>query len=93
MPALTVRLPVPIAEEWDWQLTAACRDTDPAVCFHPDNERGEPRARRVRAAKQVCRRCSVRDRCLEYALGSSERHGIWGGYTEDERKKLRRPVR
>ncbi|MDV7268824.1 WhiB family transcriptional regulator, partial [Rhodococcus oxybenzonivorans] len=50
-------------------------------------------ARRVRAAKQVCRRCPVRDRCLEYALGSYERHGIWGGYTEDERKKLRRSVR
>nr|WP_272942802.1 WhiB family transcriptional regulator [Rhodococcus jostii] len=83
-------LPSPIAESWDWQLSAACRDADPAVFFHPDNERGEPRASRVRAAKRICLRCPVRARCLNYALDSSERHGIWGGYTEDERRTLQK---
>ncbi|UZG60469.1 WhiB family transcriptional regulator [Rhodococcus opacus] len=46
--------------------------------FHPDNERGEPRASRVRAAKRICLRCPVRARCLNYALEAYERHGIWG---------------
>ncbi|MFD6063810.1 WhiB family transcriptional regulator [Rhodococcus wratislaviensis] len=57
--------------------------------FYLDNERGEPRADRVRAAKEVCLRCPVRARCLNYALEAHETHGIWGGYTEDERRKLR----
>ncbi|WP_327205343.1 WhiB family transcriptional regulator [Rhodococcus opacus] len=90
MPALSVHLPAPVAEAWDWQLSAACRDADPAVFFHRDNERGEPRESRVRAAKRICRRCPVRARCLNYALEAYERHGIWGGYTEDERRTLQR---
>ncbi|TQC47200.1 WhiB family transcriptional regulator [Rhodococcus sp. WS4] len=90
MPALAVWLPSPSAESWDWQLSAACRDADPAVFFHPDNERGEPRASRVRAAKRICLRCPVRARCLNYALEAYERHGIWGGYTEEERRTLQR---
>ncbi|WP_254593037.1 WhiB family transcriptional regulator [Prescottella equi] len=85
---MTVRLPDPIAEQWDWQLSAACRDVDPAVFYSADNERGEPRAKRERSAKQVCRQCPVRAQCLKYALDARERHGIWGGYTEDERKEL-----
>ncbi|MGW4338592.1 WhiB family transcriptional regulator [Rhodococcus koreensis] len=83
-------LPPPSAESWDWQLSAACRDADPAVFFHPDNERGEPRASRIQAAKRICLRCPVRARCLNYALEAYERHGIWGGYTEDERRALQR---
>ncbi|MFC9355225.1 WhiB family transcriptional regulator [Rhodococcus sp. NPDC057014] len=42
----------------------------------------------MRAAKQLCRGCPVRARCLNYALDAYEPHGIWGGYTEDERRKL-----
>jgi WhiB family redox-sensing transcriptional regulator len=90
MPALLLKLPRPVAESWDWQLDAACRDADPAVFFYLDNERGEPRADRVRAAKKICLRCPVRARCLNYALDARETHGIWGGYTGDERRKLRR---
>ena len=90
MPALMLKLPTPVAESWDWQLDAACRDADPTVFFYLDDERGEPRENRVRAAKRICRRCPVRVRCLNYALDARETHGIWGGYTGDERRKLRR---
>ncbi|QSE84899.1 WhiB family transcriptional regulator [Rhodococcus koreensis] len=86
-----LRLPSPIAESWDWQLSAACRDADPSVFFYADNERGDPRSSRIRAAKQVCRRCPVRTQCLDHALEARESHGIWGGYTEDERRTLQRP--
>jgi WhiB family redox-sensing transcriptional regulator len=88
LPALTLKLPAPVAESWSWQLSAACRHADPAVFYHPDNERGEPRSNRVLAAKRICKRCSVRARCLNYALEARERHGIWGGFTEDERRKF-----
>jgi len=32
----------------------------------------------------------VRARCLNYALEAYERHGIWGGYIEEERRTLQR---
>ncbi|MDT2005832.1 WhiB family transcriptional regulator [Rhodococcus opacus] len=41
-------------------------------------------------AKQVCRGCPVRAQCLDHALEARESHGIWGGYTEDERRRLPR---
>ncbi|WP_337110774.1 WhiB family transcriptional regulator [Prescottella equi] len=84
-----MHLPAPLAEPWDWQLAADCRDADPMMFFHPDNERGESRESRVRAAKRICLSCPVRVRCLNYALEAREHHGIWGGYTEDERRALR----
>lgn len=41
-------------------------------------------------AKQVCRRCVVRQECLDYALTPPlERWGLWGGLTTRERSKLR----
>jgi WhiB family transcriptional regulator, redox-sensing transcriptional regulator len=32
----------------------------------------------------------VREACLRFALGTGQQYGIWGGQTEDERRKLRR---
>jgi len=40
--------------------------------------------------QEVCRGCVVRDNCLEYALDSGEKFGIWGGMSERERRRLRR---
>jgi WhiB family redox-sensing transcriptional regulator len=44
----------------------------------------------TREAKRVCRSCPVRAECLEYALGHDERFGIWGGFSERERRRLKR---
>lgn len=54
--------------------------------FHPDFERGEPRARRVAAAKMICRSCPVTDRCRDYSLTVREAYGTWGGMDELERR-------
>ena len=43
----------------------------------------------VANAKALCARCPVSDVCLSYAMSVKEQ-GIWGGYTEKERKQLRR---
>ncbi|UYP21111.1 WhiB family transcriptional regulator [Rhodococcus sp. Z13] len=83
-------LPPPVTEQWDWQLDAACRDADASLFFHPDNERGAAREERTASAKKVCARCPVREKCLQYAVESGERHGVWGGLTEEERTPLRR---
>lgn len=74
----------PLADSWNWQQQALCRDIDSSVFFHPDGERGLARARRVSEAKALCARCPVRQECREHALAAEESYGIWGGLSERE---------
>lgn len=81
----TGRAPLPVAEDWDWQLMGACRDVDSDLFFHPYGERDPSRTRREQAAKSVCARCPVLQKCRDYALASAEPYGVWGGLSETER--------
>lgn len=65
-----------------WQSEAACRGLDPDLFFP---ERGEMTA----VAKEACRSCTVRDECLTAALTRAEKHGIWGGASERQRRRIR----
>jgi WhiB family transcriptional regulator, redox-sensing transcriptional regulator len=71
-----------------WRTAASCRDGDPEMFFPV----GDPEAvlEVVEQAKAVCRICPVREACLQYALETKQVDGIWGGTTEDERRRLRR---
>jgi WhiB family redox-sensing transcriptional regulator len=82
------RLPIPIAEIWDWQLRGACRGRDSSLFFHPDRTPRSARGRREAEAKAVCARCPVRAECAAHALSAREPYGIWGGFTESERLRL-----
>jgi WhiB family transcriptional regulator, redox-sensing transcriptional regulator len=66
-----------------WSARAACHGLDPKVFFPADDDGAGP-------AKVICGRCAVREPCLEYALGSRERAGVWGGCTEAERRRILR---
>ncbi len=75
--------------ETAWHLRAACRGPQAVVFFPPlNNERKEERRERERSAKAICRSCSVRVECLDYAVRIREPHGIWGGMNEGERRDL-----
>jgi WhiB family redox-sensing transcriptional regulator len=67
----------------EWRELALCAETDPDAFFP---EKGGS----TREAKRICSRCSVKTECLEFALGSGERFGIYGGLSERERRKLQR---
>ena len=45
---------------------------------------------RPRTAKGICRECIVREECLEFAITTGEKFGIWGGMSERERRRVRR---
>src|SRR5215469_6635916 len=75
-------------ESPSWRQKAACRDADPEL-FFPDGDIRSARAQ-VKTAKLVCRRCPVSATCLNWALASGQEAGIWGGLTEDERRRLPR---
>ena len=72
---------------WDeWQTAGACRTGNPEMTrlFFP--QRGES----TRPAKAVCRTCPVMEQCREHALVNNEKHGIWGGMSERERRAERK---
>ena len=81
MPAMTDRT-------LDWLDLGACRDEDPDL-FFPITSAG-PAVDQVAAAKAVCARCTVREACLRYALEARQDHGVWGGMSERERRRLKR---
>lgn len=64
-----------------WMLYGACAGTDPEA-FYP--ERGGS----TREAIKVCQRCPVRLECLDWALAKNERFGVFGGLSEQSRRKL-----
>lgn len=66
-----------------WRLEAACIDENPSMFEHG------PYAE----AKEICRRCSVRDECLDYALEGNIAWGLWGGLNPSERRTLSRGLR
>jgi WhiB family redox-sensing transcriptional regulator len=66
-----------------WQRDALCAQTDPEAFFP---EKGAS----VRAAKNTCLACPVRTDCLEFALARDERHGVWGGLSERERRRIKK---
>lgn len=74
-----------------WQESAACDGMNPNI-FFPDDASlsAEKRSNYEDMAKAICRRCVVRDDCLDYAIARSEQYGIWGGMTAKERNKLPR---
>ncbi|MER6434663.1 WhiB family transcriptional regulator [Streptomyces sp900105245] len=73
----------------DWPDQAACASTqiDPGI-FYPPERRGAPGGDRIRAAKKICQKCPVSEQCLAAALSGAEEHGIWGGFTAIERRKM-----
>lgn len=75
------RLPGPIADIWEWQMRGSCRGMNSAFFFHPDQERGPARQRRIDRAKAVCLDCPI----LKQSRASGART-VWRvGWPERER--------
>jgi WhiB family redox-sensing transcriptional regulator len=56
---------------------------DPAL-FFPSDGIG------VQSAQRICSECPVKGPCLEYALDNRVDHGVWGGTSERERRRILR---
>jgi WhiB family redox-sensing transcriptional regulator len=66
-----------------WMSDGKCRIHPPAV-FFPSDGAG------VERAQAICNRCPVAERCLDYALEFRIEHGVWGGASERERRRILR---
>lgn len=68
----------------EWTHFAVCRDT-PYLMYPRDEDSAG-----IELAKEVCATCPVRAECLDEAQRTGDRWGIWGGYTAEERRTMRR---
>ena len=81
----------PTCDRPDWRAYAACRGADPELFFSDGDIRSS--WAQVNRAKLICRGCPVSAICLSWVLASGHEAGIWGGLTEDERRRLHRSGR
>ena len=72
----------------DWRAASACLNTDPDVFFPVAV--GTASTKQVARALRICDGCQVRRQCLDFALRSGEKDGIWGGTTPEDRVRARR---
>lgn len=84
-PAPKTEAPVPQVSQTfadqDWMLLAECVDFPPGTFFPADGAG-------VEVAKKICAACVVKEDCLEYAISNKENHGVWGGTSERERRRI-----
>jgi WhiB family redox-sensing transcriptional regulator len=72
--------------DMEWMAQGNCKDEPPSL-FFPNDGVG------VEIARQLCATCPVKEPCLEYALRNRIDHGVWGGTSERERRRILRQRR
>jgi WhiB family redox-sensing transcriptional regulator len=70
----------------NWRDLARCQGVDPELFHPPEDDEGAE-------AKAICALCPVREPCLEYAIATREKEGVWGGHNARERRRLIRQRR
>ncbi|GAA5128884.1 WhiB family transcriptional regulator [Haloechinothrix salitolerans] len=65
-----------------WVSEALCAQTDPEAFFPEKGGTAEP-------ARRTCARCPVLAQCRDYALTNAEHYGVWGGLTDNDRRRIR----
>lgn len=69
-----------------WMADGNCAERPPSL-FFPSDGVG------VEVARRICEGCPVKDQCLEHALSNRIDHGVWGGTSERERRRILRQRR
>lgn len=75
-------------DEQNWRDRAICRSSN-AELFFPIGTTGHA-LEIVDAAKEVCSQCSVKKECLQFSFDTNQESGIWGGYSEEERRMMKK---
>ena len=66
-----------------WWEEGNCLGMDPNL-FYPE------RGKSTKEPKEICSNCPVQLHCALESLENNEKHGIWGGLSERERRRIRR---
>jgi len=77
-----------------WRRRAACHGFPPEVFFPPEEGEGPSTPWSPEPAQAVCAACPVRPECRAWALATRQKHGVWGGMTEQQlRRRIAAPRR
>jgi len=68
----------------NWRRMAKCATIPRTNNFFPVGRQSP------KIALQACSTCAVRAKCLQYALENEIEHGIWGGKTESQRRRMKK---
>jgi len=71
--------------KYDWMDEALCREIGPEV-FFPTTTTADT----TRQAKSICNRCEVQIECLNYGLDNLDIESVLGGYSQNERRLIKR---
>lgn len=69
----------------DWTVDALCIEIPGDIWFPNESER-----HLGIQAQRICRTCPVQNTCLQHALDHDIPHGIFGGLTAAERRRIRK---
>lgn len=75
---------LPLGDPFEWAAQGNCRGADRDIFFPIRND-----AAKIKAAKNFCNSCPVRQPCLTFALQNPDTEGIWGSTTQRERDRMR----
>lgn len=75
--------PENFAGQKNWRDNSNCKNTDPELFFDKSAEAQQE------VAQKYCFGCKVVSFCLDFSLAFDARYGVYGGLTEEQRKKLR----
>ena len=67
--------------DMSWRKNGNCQGLDPNLFFPDSGEKSNE-------AKAVCIDCPVKKTCLEYAVANGIEHGVWGGSSQREIKRI-----
>jgi WhiB family redox-sensing transcriptional regulator len=66
-----------------WMEAGVCQNKDEdGKIFFPDA------GNNAFAAKRMCARCPVREKCLDWSIETRQMYGVWGGVAEKKRRKM-----
>jgi WhiB family redox-sensing transcriptional regulator len=58
--------------------------------FYPEGREQKDIEQRQQLAAKFCQGCVVQKECLDWAMATRQEYGVWGGHTEQQRKRLRK---
>lgn len=80
----------PAAGNGSWRRRAACRGLPAELFFAPE---GPSAPWSPEPAQAVCASCPVSRECRAWAVATRQKHGVWGGLSEQELRRRIAPRR
>lgn len=79
-----------IVETENWMRKSSCKGLGKIFFAPAQFESKDEKQEREGRAKAICSTCPVVKECRDYAFAKNEKHGVLGGMSESERKKVSR---